>query len=159
MLSFLCTLDMSLKSAKLFGPERLHLVKPCLERQEGFRAEPVDTQASILLDPLFFNFDKPAGPQHSQVSTHRGPAHRAISSEFPSPARTLPEKFYHAAPGRVGQRGKRYVKIKITRHVLPIKLLKNSLPVGARVVSSGRVGLYGRPPPLTDEVLTTFTAG
>jgi hypothetical protein len=102
MFSFLCTFDMSLKSAKLLGPERLNLVKPCLERQEGFRAEPVDAQASILLDPLLFNFDKPAGPQHSQVSTHRWPAHPTISREFPSPARTLPENFYHAAPGRIG---------------------------------------------------------
>jgi hypothetical protein len=109
--SFLCTLDVGLEGAELVGPERLHLVKPRLQGNERLRAQPVHAKASVLVDPLLLDFDEAAGPEHSQVPAHRRTAHRGSGGEFASPAGTLSEHFYHLAPGWVGQRSERSVKI------------------------------------------------
>jgi len=104
---------MGFEGPELFGPERLHLVEPGLEGAEGLGAQPVDAKASVVGNPLLFNFnfDEAAGPEHSQVAAHGGTAHRAGLGKFASPARTFPEQFHHLTPGGIGQCSERGIKI------------------------------------------------
>ncbi len=110
---------MGFEGVELFGPERLHLVEPRLESDKGLGAQPVDAKASVVGNPLLFNFnfDEAAGPEHSQVPAHGGAAHQAGLGKFASPARTFPEQFHHLTPGGVSQCSECGIKIIHCLHI------------------------------------------
>ena len=110
MLSFLCALGVNLEGVELLYPECLHLVEPRLQGDEGLGAQPVHAKAGVLFDPLPFDFDEAAGPEHSQVPAHGGTAHPGNCREFAGPAGTLLEQLHYVAPGGIGQRSERGVK-------------------------------------------------
>ncbi len=101
---------MRLEGFELIGPERLHLVEPCLEGDEGLGTQPVDAYTRVVADALGCDFDQAAGAQYAQVPAHGGTAHRGRGGELAGTARTLAEQVHHLPASRVGQGGQRPIE-------------------------------------------------
>ena len=97
------------EGAELVSPERLDLIKPGPQRDEGLGPEPVDTNPSIFLSPD--DLDEPTGPQHPQVPAHGRPRHGHRLGKLPGPPRPDPEHVDDLPPRRLGKRGEHLVQI------------------------------------------------
>jgi hypothetical protein len=90
------------KRTELIGPERLNLIKPGPQGDEGLSPQPVNPNPSIPITTD--DLDKPPGPQHPQMPAHRGPRHLDGVGKLPSPPRPNPQHVDNPPPRRIGER-------------------------------------------------------
>src|SRR5262245_1285651 len=78
-------LRVAFERAQLVAPERLDLGEPGREVAERLGAQPVDAAARVPVVALLLH--ESTGPQHAEVSAHRGRAHAERVGELARAAR------------------------------------------------------------------------
>lgn len=92
---------MCLEGTELLTPERVDLIEPRLQGDEGLRAQPVHAHPGISVERV--RLDQPVGPEDPQVPAQSGAAHTGGGSQLAGPSGAPGQQMDHPSAGGIGQ--------------------------------------------------------